>query len=576
MAEEVKGFAEHLSGFLRHWKLAAVTFVAIMAVGFGIAFSLPDIYRSSGFILIEEPEIPQELLRSTVTTYATRQVTTLNEKILTIDNLSDIINRFNMYADRREDTPIELLALEVRQNIEIEIQSRDSVSQSGVPQSVAVGFTVSYDSENPAVAKQVVDELVSLYLDQNLRTRTEQTSETAEFLSGQVVTLESQIAELETKLARFKEDNAESLPSLNTLNLQQMNRIDGQLREISRQLNVINENRISIEAQMAVVRPTQPTPLADGTVALSPADQLKSLQTQLSIVQSRYSEEHPDVIALNRDIESLRSRFGLDVNLAELDQELTAAKADLAVAREKYSADHPDVVALDRQVADLERQINEVSSQQMEGQLEPDNPAYISLQAALNKLDAEESALLADQRSLRNKQADYEARLIRTPQIEKDLAALSRELSSTTNRYWVMRDKQFAAQMGETLETSAKGEEMILIEPPRVPLAPYKPDRTAILALAFLFALVAGLAITQLVDSFDHSIRGAAAIISVQGSPPLAEIPYIKTAAEEDFKKVFRKRAIAASPAMVVVALVVVHFAVMPFDLLFARLLGGF
>jgi uncharacterized protein involved in exopolysaccharide biosynthesis len=121
------------------------------------------------------------------------------------------------------------------------------------------------------------------------------------------------------------------------------------------------------------------------------------------------------------------------------------------------------------------------------------------------------------------KQDDYEARLMRTPQIEKDLAALSRELSSTTNRYWVMRDKQFAAQMGETIETSAKGEEMILIEPPRVPLLPFKPDRTAIFALSFLFALVAGLAITQLFDGLDNSIRGSAGIASVQGVPPIAE-----------------------------------------------------
>ena len=79
MDQEVKGFADHFAGFIRHWKLAAIIFALVMSIGGGISFSLPDMFRSSGFILIEESEIPEELLRSTVTTYATRQVTTLNE-----------------------------------------------------------------------------------------------------------------------------------------------------------------------------------------------------------------------------------------------------------------------------------------------------------------------------------------------------------------------------------------------------------------------------------------------------------------------------------------------------------------
>ncbi len=576
MAEEVKGFAEHFGGFKRHWKLALATFTVIMGIGAGVTMSLPDIYRSSAFILIEESEIPQEILRSTVTTIAVRQVTTLNEKILTIGNLVDIIERYNLYEREREDTPVELLALKVRQAIAVEIQSRDSVSASGAPQSIAVGFTVSFDSEDPETAKRVADELVNLYLEQNLRTRTEQTSETAEFLSGQVTGLEKDIAELEGKLASFKEENAESLPSLNTLNLQMMSRIDQQLLEIERQLHSIDENRISVGAQLSTIEPTSPTRLADGTVALSPVDQLKALQTQLSIIQSRYSEDHPDVIATRRDIESLRQRFGINVNSANLDQELANAKSKLAIAREKYSADHPDVIALSREVGEIERQLNESVTKQMEGQVDPDNPAYIALEGTMNTLAAEESALRDERRKLLEKQSDYESRLLRTPQIEKELAALSRELSSTTNRYWVMRDKQFAAQMGETIETSAKGEEMILIEPPRVPIKPYKPDRTAILALAFLFALVAGLAITQLADGLDHSIRGPGGIINVQGVPPLVEIPYITTNAENRRSMRLRKMALAATPAVAVLLVIVVHFAVTPLDVLWFSVLQNF
>ena len=311
-------------------------------------------------------------------------------------------------------------------------------------------------------------------------------------------------------------------------------------------------------------------------MAMSPVDQLKSLQTQLSIIQSRYSADHPDVIATKRDIESIRQRFGISASSANLDEELANAKSELAVAQEKYSADHPDVIRLGREVGELERQLNESVTKQMEGQVDPDNPAYIALEATMNTLSAEESSLRDERRKLLAKQSDYESRLLQTPQIEKELAALSRELSSTTNRYWVMRDKQFAAQMGETIETSAKGEEMILIEPPRVPLKPYKPDRTAILALAFLFAVVAGLAITQLADSLDHSIRGPAGIVNVQGVPPLVEIPYIETIAETQHARWLRKMALAATPTVLVLGVIVVHFAVTPLDVLWFSILQNF
>ena len=197
MAEEIKGFAEHLAGFKRHWKLAAVTFTVILLGGVGFTLSLKDIYRSTGFILIEEAEIPEEIIRSTVTTYTTRQVTELNERILTISNLVRIIEEYDLYAEQRLTTPTELLAINARQAIAIEIQSRETVTPSGLPRPIAVGFTVSFEDEDPETARAVAAELVDLYLKENAKARAEQTTETSDFLKGEVRRLEGDIAVLE-------------------------------------------------------------------------------------------------------------------------------------------------------------------------------------------------------------------------------------------------------------------------------------------------------------------------------------------------------------------------------------------
>lgn len=572
MAQEVKGFADHFDGFRRHLKMAAVVFAAILTIGVIFAYSLPDIYQSQGYILIEEPQIPSEILRSTITGVVAQQLASLNEKILTIPNIIRLIEEFDLYPRERIDTPVELLVEKARAAIAVEIQSRASVSSSGLPAQRVVGFTVAFEDENPETAKRVADELVQLYLEENLKTRSAQTRDTAAFLAEEVKKLEAEIGELEAKLAKFKEENADRLPSLNSMNMQQMQRIDSQLLQLEADLETLQQTRIGVEAQLVGVEPSSPVRLPDGTFALSPADQLKQLQTQLSIYQSRYSDDHPDVKAAKRDIESLKSRFGLDVNLVEIDKEIVNVKSELAQAKEKYSPDHPDVLRLTKRLADLEQQSIDAFQKQLESKVTPDNPAYIQLKASLDSLDAQEKATRSLIAKLRAEMAVYEKRLTETPQIESEFAALNRTLTSTSNRYWVMRDKQFAAEMGESLETENKGEVMTLVEPPRVPLKPIKPNRGAIITLTFLFALVAGVGITQLADSMDTSLRNAASVVSVQSAPPLAEIPYIFTLDEIAHAAKVRKLALASIVPAICVIVLILHFTVLRLDVLFFAL----
>lgn len=566
MAQEVKGFIDHFNGFKRHLKLAAATFAAITALGVGFGYSLPDIYKSEGYILIEEPQIPSEIIRSTITSYAAQQLTILSEKILTIPTIISIIEEFDLYAEERESTPLELLAVQARSAILVEPATRASVSEAGLPNTRVVGFTISFEDKDPATAKAVADALVEMYLSENLKSRSALTKDTSSFLQEEVEELEAEIGRLEKNMAKFKEDNADRLPSLNSMNMQQMQRVDDQLLQLESQLQSLQQTRISVEAQMVGLDATMPTVLQDGTIALSPLDQLKQLQSQLIVYQSRYSDDHPDVKATKRDIEALKARFGLDVDLAQVDRNIAIVKADIASATKKYGPDHPDVLLLNKKLAELERTTLEAMQKNLETEVVPDNPAYIQLKAQLNAIDAEEQAVKDTMAKLRLELADYERRLAETPQVEQELAALSRTLSSTSNRYWVMRDKQFSAEMGETLESESKGEQMVLVEPPRLPIKPDKPNRGAIYLLTVLFALVAGVAVTQLADSLDKSIYNGATILSLQGNEPLVEIPYIYTTAELEKIAKLKKFTLVGAVPLIFCIVLVLHFTVLPLD----------
>ena len=429
MAQEIKSFGDHFAGFLRHIKLAMATFAGIVLIGSIVAFSLPDMYRSSALIMIEEPDIPETLVRTTVTVYATKQIASLNERIMTTSNLVNIIEKFDLYAEERRSTPARLLARRTKERIGIDFIASDAVNPAGVSRSTVAAFTISFEDEDPEKAQQVASELVSLYMAENLKARTEQTAETTAFLNDEVEVLEQKVNELEYQLAKFKEDNADSLPSLNMVNLQMMQRVDSQLLEIERRLYSIEESRMSIEAQMATVNPTQPVRLPDGQMVMSPADQLEALKTQLTVIEGRYSDDHPDVIKIRSDIAALKARFGLDMEPATLNQQIVEARSELAKAQERYSADHPDVISLQANLDQLEETRREYDNMKIESTTDPDNPAYIQLQTQLNSLEVDERSLRAERVELRVQLKDYEARLIRTPQVERELTALSRELN---------------------------------------------------------------------------------------------------------------------------------------------------
>jgi len=574
MAQEIKSFSDHVSGFLRHIKLALATFAAISLIGIMIAMSLPDMYKSQAMIMIEEPEIPEALVRTTVTVYATRQISALNERIMTTSNLANIIEKFDLYPDERQSTPTRLLARRVRERIGVDFINSEAMTPQGVPRAFVAAFTISFEDEDPERAQQVANELVGLYMEENLKARTEQTAETKEFIDSEVEQLNRLVGEMEQRLAEFKEENADSLPSLNMLNLQMMQRVDSQLMEVERRLYAIEENRIAIEAQLATVDRTQPVRLPDGQMVMAPADQLKALQTQLTVLESRYSASHPDVIKVRADIKALEDRFGLNIEPAKLDDQIVAARANLAVARESYSEDHPKVQAAKADLETLEEKRRNYDKLDIDSFTDADNPAYIQLESQLATLAVDEEALKKERAELRGQLSDYEQRLMRTPQVEREMAALSRELNSVSNRYWVLRDKQFGAEMGQELELQAKGERFSLVEPPDVPLKPFAPDRFSIIMLSVLVGFVFGVAVTQVADALDDSIYGSAAIEGIQGSPPIIEIPVMAGPVEGRSLAFNAKYAWMASiPAAIIVLLLVVHFVIKPLDVIFFAVL---
>jgi uncharacterized protein involved in exopolysaccharide biosynthesis len=238
------------------------------------------------------------------------------------------------------------------------------------------------------------------------------------------------------------------------------------------------------------------------------------------------------VIRLKSQIDGLEKELGSQGNYRDTKRQLEQARADLAVARQTHTEDHPDVMRLSRQVAQLEEALKNAPrspATPVRGE-EPDNPAYIQIQASRQAAQTERASLLAQQVQLRARLAELEQRSAATPMIERDYTALMSDLESAQKKHAELQQKQMEAQLASNLETERKGERFTLIEPPLEPQKPVTPNRLLILAIGAVLALAAALGMMQLLEALDTRIRSRDDIIALLSVPPLAVIPWLKRA----------------------------------------------
>src|SRR5262245_27423725 len=165
-------FKDFLGGLARRRVLVSIIGGVCIFAALATALLLPPEYRSTGTILIEQQEVPADLVRSTVTAYADQRLQVINQRVMASTNLLDIIRRYSLYPDRQgKDTREELLR-RMRKDIDLKMVRADVIdARSGQPRQATIAFSVSYNSRQPEHAAKVANELMSLYLSENLTER---------------------------------------------------------------------------------------------------------------------------------------------------------------------------------------------------------------------------------------------------------------------------------------------------------------------------------------------------------------------------------------------------------------------
>lgn len=527
--------------------LSVTTVLSLVAMI--VAVSLPSVYRSTATIKIEQQGIPDDIVRTTVNTYADTQIENIKQRVVTSANLAKIVTELDLADQLGQPVSTDVLAGEIIESVFIEPVGAEVVDpRTGKPRVATIAFNVSYESERPRVAKKVANALADLFLSENAASRTAMAADTAGFVAEQAEKWRQEIADMEARIATFKSDNAGRLPELSDLNLRLMEATERDLRENQERIRSLQQQRIYLEAERAQVKPYAISLGSDGKPILSPAERLDVLRNQYSSKLAIYSSEHPDVVKLRKEIASLASQSTTATgDPVAIETELASARADLDAAQQRYSAEHPDVRKLTRKVDGLESRLKGIATAVPGPQQpikRPDNPAYIGLQARLEAATSDLRTLVAMEAQLRAKLSEYETRLTATPQVERQYQALQREHEAAVNEYNKIKGKQREAELAEQLEIRNKGERYSLVSAASLPDTPYKPKRILIALFGIIVAFTGGIGTAVVTEALDRTVRGAKTLIALMNAPLLGVIPYIENSSDRNGRR--RRRIVTA------------------------------
>lgn len=573
--EQTKSIAEYLQIFKRRKRTMRMAAAITLGIAVLAALFWPPTYRSSATILIEEQEIPQELVRSTITGFANQQIKIISQRIFTLTNIMQIVEKYSLWdEDELKRMPRTEVMKEFQKKMNLEVISAEVMDpRFGRATEATIAFTLSFDHKNPSIAQKVANELVNLYMNENLKSRTEKSATTASFLRNEAEALNKQINDLQEKLSQFKQANEGALPELAQYNLSVVERSDAELNDARARLSELQKRRLELQANMAQISPYAATELPTGERALSNQDRLKALQSEFRNKSALYSADHPDVIRLQREVKHLEEALGGGSSNKDYAKQLKIEQDKLSELRQTYTADHPEALKQQRVVESLQssRKTSAVAED-----FQADNPAYVLLQTQLRGAESDIATLTARISELQAKINKFETYMSQAPNVEKSYAELTLQLQTSTQKYQEIKAKQMEAELSQNLETERKGERYALVEPPILPDEPQSPNRIAILLIGIVLSGLIAAGSAAVAELLEDSVRGEAELTSLIAAP-LGSIPYLMLAEEEKQGNKNTKWILLGILASIVFALTVFHFAVKPLDVtwyIFLRKLG--
>ena len=474
---------DYLSMLRRRMKVILIPALILPIIGFLVSYAFSPKYTALAIVTIQDQKVPEGYVKSVVTDDPAQRVENLQRQVMSTAQLRPLVERLGLATKGKS---VDDVVDEIQQNVVVKPDySQLTAQQRKIGRgSDFTAFSVSFTADNPHDAKTVCNELTSLFLSENLKSRALTAESTTDFLSRQLDESKKNLEDLDGKLATFKKQYMGQLPGDEENNLRILMGLNSQLEANTQTLNRAQQDKSYTESilaqQLAAWKSSQTS-----TNPTTLEQQLAAKQTELITLQARYTDDYPDVAKAKNDIAELKRRLAA----------MNAAAAQPSDAVDKSALGEP--------------------------------PEIRQLRLQIHQYDEAISQASRDQKRLQAQIATYQGRVSLSPAVEEQYKGLTRDYETAQKTYNDLLLKKTQSQMATEMERAQQGEQMQLTNPAGLPEKPSFPNRLLFAGGGLGAGLSIGLGLALWLEMRDKSIRTEGDVLAVLELPLLVSVPWI-------------------------------------------------
>ncbi|CAN5117418.1 Wzz/FepE/Etk N-terminal domain-containing protein [soil metagenome] len=457
----------------RRWLALGVAW-GICMLGWLVVALIPNSYESKAKVYVEAQSIlpgkmgitPQE---------QQQDVDRVRQTLTSAANLEKVVRSTDLSQSVASDRDLAGKVGMLRQKIKI-ITSQDNLFEV----SVALSDSSLSDGAKARVAAQVVQKLIDLFQQADILSDRDETRESLSFLDSQIATRGKQLQAAEQKRVAFEEKYIGLLPGAGSIS-DRMNAARTEINQIDPQLIAAQSALSAMNGQLAGT----PAMVAGGSTGAG-VSPLASAQGELAAARARgWTNDHPDVIALQRQIAALRGQGG----------GASAATGGTP------------------------------------------NPTYMSLKsmqaergATVAALSARKSQLQSDLNGMIAKQTDQPGIAAEQEQLERDYTVLKDQYDK------LMADREDVRLRGD-VQSETDGVKFRVIDPPSLSSVPAAPNRPLLLIGVLIAGILGGAGSAFAMGQLRTTYPTVARLEKAAGIPVIGSITETLTTAQTETRR---------------------------------------
>jgi polysaccharide chain length determinant protein (PEP-CTERM system associated) len=473
MQELFDDLIDYLKGIWIKRRYIIISTWLICPIGWGVVAIMPDVYESKARVYADTQSILAPLLKGlTVQTNTDVQINLMVKTLLSRPNLERISRMTDLDIQAGSPNEYEKIIARLKTDIKIvKTRGRDNI------------FTISFEDENPEMAKNVVQSALTVFIENTLGENRTDADSAQKFLKNQIAEYENRLASSESRLTDFKQKYSNMLPD--------------QYGGYYNKLNIAKEQLQVIELSL-----------------LEAETQLKSAKAQLNTAPTQSNTPQNKIQSSN----SIKTSY--DERIAELELSLDSLQL-------RYTDKHPDVAEAKRRLTHLEKQrtkeiddyLSITSNEDGSTLTASQNPVIQQLQIQVNQFENQVALIKVRANDYQIKVKELENKIHVLPEIEAELVALNRGYEITKEKYEQLLSRQETAQLAQQADETTNKIQFKVIDPPRAATEPSGPKRILFFILVTIIGLGAGIGMSLLVSQLSPVATSTSQLSKATGVP---------------------------------------------------------